>query len=592
MIIACLGVVLISSCKIQPEIEPTVYESSNQRGTQGIERDLEYLTYGLAMAHHALYDTLAGGQLYNPISNIIYRKASRGVTDYYAATYEYIFNEAEAIGIELDTMMNAYIRAEYNISDSLNIVRQILANNYHNGTYYSFHLVFPFLDNYVNLTPDSITELIPMTEAKFALLNSKRPVWTWSYTDKSYPLDGYGVTGLGSWEELGDVMPSGLPRPMAVSAVTPLSTDLYITDDDMIIECNVEEILCKECPYIVTSEPLSDVGGASGTAHDEVVIILQDPAVTDSRNCFNRSSIITEFNGEGPYAILRSMEEFQYYYASPGVEYRTLTIVDDPIESNISEKTGKYLTMCGPETILKVVGESGGDYNLARGGVYMLSIPSVTSEPVYFSYPFAERFWYNDGPDYKFRYLLSGIDGDACYIWPEYDDVTGSKGWIQNTFSNNIFDPDNTRYLLTTNKDEILNYWKDNWVYVAISGPGGGSAIQLSNMIAAEAESSPEEPAVPEDLGALLGNLNTIDPVDYMGYTTKSFVIIDEFIDEEILYPFTELIIKIDAEFENGEVVNDYYYLTLSDESTSYKLLRLFFRGALDNIEVSVYEVE
>ncbi len=58
------------------------------------------------------------------------------------------------------------------------------------------------------------------------------------------------------------------------------------------------------------------------------------------------------------------------------------------------------------------------------------------------------------------------------------------------------------------------------------------------------------------------------------------------------MYPFTELIIKIDAEFENSEVVNDYYYLTLSDESTSYKLLRLFFRGALDNIEVSVYEVE
>ncbi len=424
-----LFILLASSCKILPEVVSFPTEDVNFRTTQGIERDLEYLTYSLAMAHHDLYDTLTSGILYNPISNIMFRKASKGVTEYYSVTFDYILNKAESIGIELDTMMNAYIREAYNITDTANLVREILANNSNNNTNYSFHIVFPYLDNLVGLNPDSVTELITMTETKFTMLNSKRPVWTWSYLKKAYPLEGYSVTGIGSWVELGDVSPIGLPKPMAVIGLTPIYTDLYISDDDKIIDCVVEESFCKECPYISTSEPLEYAGGASGSGHSEITIILHDPFESESRNdCFIKSSPIFEFNEYGPYAILRSLEEFQYYISSSGTEYKTLTIIDDPIFSSYSNKWGKYLTICQQETTFKVIGESGGDYSIARGGVYMLSIPSVTNEPIYFSYPFAPAFWYSDGPDYKFRYLLTGLIGAYCYIWPENESVTGKKG--------------------------------------------------------------------------------------------------------------------------------------------------------------------
>ncbi len=166
------------------------------------------------------------------------------------------------------------------------------------------------------------------------------------------------------------------------------------------------------------------------------------------------------------------------------------------------------------------------------------------------------------------------------------------KDFIYNTFDGNIFDPGNTRYLLSTDKDEILNYWKDNYIYVAFSGPGGSSEINTSNMISAEANILVEEPSIPNNLGDLVGSLTTIDPVDYMGLTTKKFEILNKFDGGVIYYPDDELIIHIDAEYLNGELVNDYYTLTLTDESSSYKFIRLFFRGNLKNINVDIYEVE
>ncbi|MBK7108889.1 MAG: hypothetical protein KA954_11825 [Chitinophagales bacterium] len=40
-------------------------------------------------------------------------------------------------------------------------------------------------------------------------------------------------------------------------------------------------------------------------------------------------------------------------------------------------------------------------------------------------------------------------------------------------------------------------------------------------------------------------------------------------------------------------IFSSYYYtLTMTDESSSYKFVRLFFRGNLKNINVDIYEVE
>lgn len=588
-----LLIAMASSCKILPEIEPVVYDETGWRSTQGIERDLEYLTYGLAMAHHELYDTLAGGQLYNPVSNIMFRKATMGVTDYYAVTYTSILNEAEALGIELDSMMNDYIRAEFNIPDTSNLVRLILANNYHNGTNYSFHIVFPYLDNYVNLTPDSITELIPMTEAKFAMLNSKRPVWTWSYTDKSYPLDGYGVTGLGSWEELGDVIPSGLPRPVAVSSFMPLELPLYfdaLSEEDFIFDCTTFPPACKECPLENTNEPLESIGGGPGLGFDEIEFVLGDLF----EGCFETQSIYTELNNNTYYAKVVALPGYQYYYVGPSEPNKSALILNNPLYSNYSNDYGWVLTFCNSNPIMKVIGEGfgtgGGEYWIGRGGVYELIIPGVSNDPVYFSFPFAELFWYFEGPDMRIFAELEKTPFN-CYL----DVIKAAKNYstqANNFYSNNIIDPLNTRYIITTDKSEIEAFWKDNWFYLGLSN---SSTILPLNSHAFEAIASPDSPIIPSDLGDEIVRLETgtgaLPPSIEGGYLTEKFEIVKEFTDGITYSSGTQFYLYLAADYENGESIEEYRLLTFEDTEDAAEI-RAFFRGQIETYTAILYEVD
>ncbi|MEZ5051558.1 MAG: hypothetical protein R2767_04275 [Chitinophagales bacterium] len=591
-------IVSISSCKILPENLPLEAETVSQRSTQGIERDLEYLTYGLAMAHHELYDTLAGGQLYNPISNIMFRKASRGVTDYYAVTYKHILNEAELLGIELDSMMNAHIRAEYNITDTSNLVRLILANNYHNGTNYSFHIVFPYLDNLTGLTPDSITELIPMTETKFAMLNSKRPIWTWSYEDKTYPLDGFGVSGIGSWEELGDVIPSGLPKPVAVSAFTPLDIDLYfdvLTDEEVIIDCNVIEIYCQECPYVNTDAPVSDVSGAFA-GDDEIYIVLLEGG--SKGGCYlldEAESTSDAWNAEGTYAIIRSLPQFDYYYATPGAVNRDLLKMNNTLHSGVSNRWGKYLTLCNPEPTFKVVGE-GFDaedfkYHLARGGIYELKLPGITNDPIYFSFPFAQYFWYITGPDMRIHYTLNW-DGTSFCSSPDILGVSHNQYTSLNLFlDNNLLDPGNNRYIATTDYFEITEFWEDCWIYVGVSPD---NYLNEEHVVAFEATTDPPIPITPANLGDELGSLITKEsvlPSDVDGGGSTTAFEISRYLSElaEIEYG-QHYIVYVQAAFENGEIVHQYIELIYGDTEHPANTVKTFFRGNLVDMEIRVYE--
>lgn len=589
---------MFHSCKVLPEEVSAPADFVSQRSTQGIERDLEYLTYGLAMAHHDLYDTVAGGLLYNPISNMMYRKATKGVTDYYVLTYEYLLNEAEANDIELDSMMNVHIRAEFGINDTSNLVRLILANNYHNGTNFQFHIVFPYLDHFVNLEPDEITELIPMTEAKFSFLNAKRPVWSWSYSDKVYPLGGFGVTGLGDWEEMGDVMPSGLPRPFVVSAFTPLPIGLYfdfLDSDEVIIDCIVQDIHCQECPFTSTDTPVDDEPGAFA-GDDEIYIVLFEGG--SKGGCYTLAipddvSSDPDWTTDQTYATIQSLPQFDYYYATPGAVERDLLKMNNTLHSEVSDRWGKFLTLCNNEPTFKVVGEefTGLKYWLARGGIYELKLPGVTNNPIYFSFPFAQYFWYGTGPDMRLHYTLHW-DGSSLCTDSEVLDVTHNQFTSLNLFlDNNILDPGNNRYIASTDYNEITAYWEDCWLYVGVSPD---NYLNEDHVIAFEAVMDPATPAIPLNLGAETGSLLTKtgilpDNVDGGG-ETLAFEI------ARFLYDMAEIeydqsyIIYVNAEFENGEQIHQYVELTYTDMVHAANTVKTFFRGNLVDMEIRVYE--
>jgi len=539
-----LGIIVISSlffsCKKElfSPIDKVFEEDLQARTTSGIRRDLTWLSTSLCLAHEQLWDTLANGKLTNPISDIIYRHISNGVGQYYAISYTKLFNEAELRGIELDEMMNDLIRDLYDISDSTNISRNILLNNSHNGKKYIFHIVVPYFDNIVNLTPDSITELIAITENKINILNDKKPYFSWIYGEEDYPIDGFHA-------ELDDLIEHGINstlvhnNPVIISVFDLFPQNLYLNSEYTVIDdCFMLNNSCRECPYINSNSPLlNDLVGGAGAMDHEILISLAGGGT--SIPCYITTPELLGVEEETPYAVLKTMPGFNYYYVSPGITTKYVRKVEFPLISvvqDIGGFQGDYLKICQPEAYFKVYGEDLGvaDYAIAAGGVYMLTTPGVTADPLYFSFPFQNEIWFTNGPDMELHYYHNYGGIGFCDEEEDLSDIVSEKFTKKNDFYlNNIIDNESNKLIASTDFDELGGYWLDNFVHV----------------------------------GQIEGN----------------------FIDNEEFEPDTEIIVQVYATFENGEEIDQYSYLTLQPNINPYTEVRTFFRGKIVEYSVKIF---
>lgn len=585
-----LGIIAISSlffsCKKElfSPVDKVFEEDIQARTTSGIRRDLTWLSTSLCLAHEQLWDTLANGKLTNPISDIIYRHISNGVSQYYAISYYKLFNEAELRGIELDEMMNDIIRDLYDISDSTNITRNILLNNSHNGKKYIFHILVPYFDNIVNLTPDPITELIAITENKINILNDKKPYFSWIYGDVDYPIDGFHA-------DLDDLIEHEINatlvynNPVLISVFDLLPQNLYLNSEYTVIDdCFMLNNSCRECPYINTNDQLINDPSGAGAMDHEILINLAGGGT--SILCYITTPEIGGVEEETPYAVLKAMPGFNYYYVTPGITTKYVRKVELPLLSVVQGDggfQGDYLKICQSEAYFKVYGEAlgGADYAIAAGGVYMLTTPGVTADPLYFSFPFQSEIWFTNGPDMELHYYHN-YDG-ISFCDEDLSDIVSEKFTKKNDFYvNNIIDPESNKLIASTDFDELGGYWLDNFVHVGIA-TAGSQMIIPENLLDFEA-STPTTPIVPGDIGTMIAELESYNDGTYTWYQIEG-----NFIDNEEFEPDTEIIVQVYATFENGEEIDQYSYLTLQPNINPYTEVKTFFRGKIVDYSIKIF---
>jgi hypothetical protein len=328
-----------------------------------------------------------------------------------------------------------------------------------------------------------------------------------------------------------------------------------------------------------------------GLGFDEVELVLGD---VGESGCYNTISDFSELNANGYYAKIVALPDYDYYYIGPEEPDKTAFKLINPLYSNYSGDYGSVLTLCSSDPTFKVVGESfatgDGDYWLGRGGVYMITLPGVTNDPLYFSFPFGAQFWYHDGPDMRIFYEAE-LEYLLCY--DEIYSATKEYYTQSNNFYNhNILDPFNTRYIVSTDKDEIESYWKDNWFYIGLSN---SATILGENGHSFEGTFISDEPIVPADLGEEIVRLETgtgFTPATIEGgYLTDKFEIVKEFPGGSTFVSGTQFYIYVNVFFENGENVDSYRLITYSDIENAAEI-RVFFRGKMNNYTAILYEVD
>lgn len=561
-------------------------DDAGYRSTSGIQRDLLWLSSSLCLAHDQLWDTLPGGEVINPVSEIILRNARWGISDYYAISYDDLLNEAESQGIELDEIMNTIIRDVYDVTTSSNIVREILNNNYHNSVYYKFHIVIPFLDELAGVNHNSNTQSITISDTKIHTMACEKPYFSFIHQNfDDFPIDGFHA-------DLGDLTPAEITHTLALSDQVFISVFDYIsnnlyqnflsTDYVLIDDCYLLKRNCQECPYENTNEPLEFITGGAGVGDHELQINLNQML------CYE---VHTDVPGgvEEAYAVLKSLPLDCYYYGiTDGAENKSAYRVELPLHSFITARDGNYLTLCDAESIFKIWGELPGyaDYALASGGVYSLSLPGISADPIYFSYPFGPQIWFQNGPDLEIDYELE-IDGATmCGLNDDFFDAVSNESTyhINEFYTNNIVDPLNNRYIASTDLNEILGYWTDNWVHLGFA-TSGYAMVTPNNFHSFEA-SEPTTPAIPGDLGLEIGHLSksVVAGVPY-------YQIEETFVDEVTYSGGEDLIIYIHATFENGEEIDEYRYVTLDMLPFGAEVAEIhtFFRGKINEYDVKVY---
>ncbi|MFN0276243.1 MAG: hypothetical protein ACKVPJ_10880 [Chitinophagales bacterium] len=587
------GISVLFSCKKEFDETTSGGGGGSLRTESSISPDLEKLTKALALAHNDYYDTLSNGKLYNPVSNIIYRNSAKGVSRYYSISYEKLLDEAEVIGIPLDDLMNEKIRNLYSISDTSNIVRNIIADNMYNGQQHTFHLFVPFLDSVANVQPNPDSELLTISENKFANLNSKIPLFAYNYlSPDDYPLQGYKVIN-GSLQTANISSSIVINKPVFFSAfLLPFytiyslaggigSSSFYVYIND----CSVTERQCQECPYVNTNVPLSNSAGGGGFDYELGINLTGD-------ECY-----ITTGSGDGiSYAVVKAMPGFNYYLDNGCIPRRSIYKVDYPLYSINNPVPGgafgNYLTLCQSINQFKTFGEGlgGAEYAIAPGGLYTLSAPGATGNPIYFAFPFGFKFWYSNGPDMDINYDMS-YTGDFCTFFPELANITSGEFTNRNDFyANNTVDPLSNKYIASTDYTTISTYWLQDKL-VAGFATSGGQMVQPENMWQFNAALGVVTPDPPADLGVQVGEL--VKWTGIAGCYSGSYTWYD--IANKLFTGYEydtgdELILHVYATFESGKKIDEYRYVTIGDIATTASEVRSFFTGKILEYYVKVYE--
>jgi len=231
------------------------------------------------------------------------------------------------------------------------------------------------------------------------------------------------------------------------------------------------------------------------------------------------------------------------------------------------------------------------------GGIF--KVERLNMKPVYFAFPYGRFFWYFGGPDMR---LLIGatLSSPACStticagVTEDIDKVNENYGTCGCLFCDfNIFNfPQPTDYIASTDKNTIINYWRDRIITVGFNYSHNPQMIASCDYFEFSVGGTPPtnpqcsivvSSSPPPNIG------NKI--CDLIKRPDGSYEIKKDFFNQLTKSTGEVVIVHVQATWFGGYSLDQYASITLSSLAT-YNSVQSLVRGIIDDYSIDLYETQ
>lgn len=381
--------------------------------------------------------------------------------------------------------------------------------------------------------------------------------------------------------------------------VTSHMPDHCLVDGDMchqVIEgnCVVRHVRGRACPSVPPGNVPNLSPGPGGLFNYELELNVGIGTPSTSDDAYDIDSDMGGWFGSCPtcrYARLTALDADFYFYSrttSGGTIFaeRLIPPALGPIQGDDGTGTmvynGNVKLICDATTAYTVLAETntGLDGMVGSGGVYKLERPMTNLAPLYFAIPFSKFLWFDGGNDLRIK-MDHTLSASGCPPNPLFINHLNENYYTDYcefcSAPMSQPSPNSTRYIVTTNASDIINYWKDNTVTVGFTT---STPVQASNQWHFYATTG--GPATPLPHCSLIGEL-VKSPVSAKYEILKPMISPIPSGGSAVLHTY--------ATFTNGERVDDWRVVTLATAISSYYTLVGAFTGKIVDYHVEVFEI-
>jgi len=562
------------------------------KGIKTIDKNLQLLAkaYNLSINEFRSMGNAraTSGSYLDEINEIIIKEASKGKDGYFFINIDKLQYLCDSFDIPFDSIMNSNLASLTN-NPSLTL-SSLLNTNYGLHTPAKFHIVVPYLDEILNVSPQSNGQIL-FSSSDINAIKNNIPLVGYNILNDQYPIRGFSNVSNGTLNSEYDIT-----KPLASSEYANIFA--YTTVSECIIDgtfcldhinlCHGQFSECDNCntyPMDFASGDICPEPSSTITTY-EIILTFNNTAFLNS-NC-------NELEGFYKLATLHSYPDvFRYYdrtyWGSEDPGYRTVKKTATPLHARAtipilndlgytSGIQGKSLTLCDPIIKMNTTDEPGAHYGIAFGGVYMLE--NSMNPPVYFYIPVKGKLYFYDGPDMIINYH-SYDDGAICTNGKH--SVAPCIKLALCNFCGTMplsFGYGNDNYFCTFDPSIISSYWNANTLDLCIAHP----SFQCRPANTFQLHTSDNNSIADSSYGDLLCSATVT--------TDGKFQIQATFTDWK--NSGDNIIIDVYMQFDDGAVIDHAFVhtLPLSDLGTvlQYRELNLELHGKVSHYNINIYE--
>ncbi|HTF05413.1 MAG TPA: hypothetical protein VK826_15395 [Bacteroidia bacterium] len=296
---------------------------------------------------------------------------------------------------------------------------------------------------------------------------------------------------------------------------------------------------------------------------------------------------------------------FAMLYAIPGCPfyervgqspaYTKIKKMPLPIYDRTINQFAVALTLCDEHVFFNdfhgtIYGDYTQQFALGWGGIFRISRPGTNQRPLYFTLPYTKLLRYTQGPDMNFYFGHQHFDnfqfctGTVEEIEEDYFigpcEICGSTETVFGLTQNQAAD-----ILITTDYQTISNFWSDNVVTVCFTDNNGLANPSNVHTFYAGTSTSTCDTSTYNIASLMSSSILAND---------ETYEVRENFVGNTTYPGGTDILIHVQAHYDNGEVINECRLATLATGPNNLVNTGVEIRGNINGYSSSVvnYQVD